>query len=276
MSTMSHETAAAVVTTPGRRRLAGGGVALAVLLPALGLAIWQIVILTAAPRSWLLPSPGQVAEVLWNQRGRLWFHTEATLRGTLTGFGLAIVVGLVFAAAIGASRVIERTIYPWAIALQAVPLLTLAPAMTVWLDYTTTQVILAMVVCVFPIIVSGVDGLRAGDPQLARMARTLGASPWWLWRHVAVPSALPSLMSGLRMAAVFSVSGAVVAEYVAGERGLGYLTQIASSQFETAVAFAAIVWLAVIGISLFLLVCLAERLLLAYRFPPTRHSRRRP
>ena len=277
MTTLRHERTAtpdAATRTGGLASIPWGRVSRGALLPAAGLLAWQAVIWIFAPRPWLLPTPAQVADVLWNERSRMWFHAEATLRATVTGLALAIVVGLLLAAAISASRVADRVIYPWVIALQAVPLLTLAPPMTVWLDYSTTQVVLAMVVCVFPVIVSGVDGLRSGDPQLVRMSRTLGASRAWTWRHVALPGALPSLMSGLRMAAVFSVSGAVVAEYVGGERGLGYLTEIASAQFETAVAFAAIAWLAAIGIALFLLVCAGERLLLPHRFRSTRPTRR--
>jgi ABC-type nitrate/sulfonate/bicarbonate transport system permease component len=277
MTTLPRESttaAAAATRAGGLTPIPWGRVARGAVLPAAGLLAWQAVIWIFAPRPWLLPTPAQVSGVLWNERGRMWFHTEATLRATVTGLALAMIVGLILAAAISASRVVDRAVYPWVIALQAIPLLTLAPPMTVWLDYTTTQVVLAMVVCVFPIIVSGVDGLRSGDPQLVRMARTLGASRAWTWRHVALPGALTSLMSGLRMAAVFSVSGAVVAEYVGGERGLGYLTEIASAQFETAVAFAAIAWLAVMGIALFLVVCAVERLLLPHRFRSTRPTRR--
>jgi ABC-type nitrate/sulfonate/bicarbonate transport system permease component len=240
------------------------------LLPLAGLLVWQAVVWLAAPREWLLPSPGTVAEVLWTERERLWYHARATIRATLVGLGVALVAGLALAALIAASRAADRAVYPWVVASQAVPILALAPVMAVWLDYGTTQVAVAALMCVFPVVVTGVDGLRAADPRLVRTARALGASRGWTWWHVTLPAAMPPLLTGLRMAVVFAVSGAVVAEYVGADRGLGYLTQIATAQFETAVAFAAIALLGLLGVVLFLAVALLERLLLPHRHRPTR------
>ena len=246
------------------------------LLPLAGVAVWWLGVRLASPAPWLVPAPGDVAAVLWQDRGRLWFHAQATIAGTLVGFGLAVVAGVLLAAAVAASRVVRGVLYPWVVASQALPILAVAPVLTVWLDYRATQVVVAATVCVFPVIVAGVDGLRRADPQLARTVRTLGASRRWTWWHVTVPSAVPSLFSGLRMAAVFAVAGAVVAEYVGAERGLGYLTEIATAQFQTAVAVAAIAWLSALGVSLFLLVALAERLVLPHRHTSVRPRRFRP
>lgn len=245
------------------------------LLPLLGLLVWQAVVVVAEPAPWLLPSPAGVVRTLIDEHSRLWYHAQPTLRATLLGFGIATISGLMIATAISLSRAIDAAVYPWVVALQAIPLLTLAPPLTVWLDYTTTQVVLATAVCIFPVIVSAVDGLRTGDPQRARALRTLGAGPAWTWRHVTLPAALPSLFSGLRMAAVYSVSGAVVAEYVGSDRGLGYLTEFATAQFQTDVAFAAITWLGAIGVGLFLLVNLVERIALPYRHRATQPRWRR-
>lgn len=240
------------------------------VLPLGGLLAWQAAIWLAAPRDWLLPSPGAVWSAGWDHRDRLWFHAQATIAETLVGLAIALAVGLLLAAGIAASRVLEATVYPWVVASQAVPILSLAPVMAVWLDYTLTQIVVAALLCVFPVIVTAVDGLRGGDPALARTVRTLGASRGWTWRHVTVPAALPPLFSGLKLAAVFAVTGAVVAEYVGADRGLGYLTELSTAQFETALAMAAIAVLAVIGVVLFLLAALAERLALPHRHRATR------
>lgn len=256
---------------PGTRRRGGAARrAPLVLVPFAGVAVWWLVVVLAEPRDWLLPSPGVVAETLWTERGRLWFHAQATITGTLVGLGLAVVVGLAAAGVISASRLADRALYPWIVASQAIPVLAVAPVVAIWLDYRSARVLVAVLICVFPVVVTGVDGLRRADPQLARTVRTLGAGRMWVWRHVTLPAAMPSLFSGLRMAAVFAVTGAVVAEYVGADRGLGYLTEISTSQFETAVAFAAIAWLAVIGVVLFLAVGLLERLVLPHRHHPTR------
>lgn len=241
-----------------------------VLLPLGGLAVWQAIIWLAQPRDWMVPSPAAVARVLWDDRARLWFHAQATIGTTVLALAIAVVAGVALAGAIAASRALEGAVYPWVVASQAIPILAVAPVLAIWFDYRTAQIVVAVLVCVFPVVVTGVDGLRGADPSLVRTVRTLGASRGWTFRHVTLPAALPSLFSGLRMAAVFAVTGAVVAEYVGADRGLGYLTEFATAQFETATAFAAIALLAVLGVALFVLVGLVERLALPHRHRSTR------
>jgi ABC-type nitrate/sulfonate/bicarbonate transport system permease component len=240
------------------------------LLPLLALLAWQAAIWVASPQEWLLPSPGDVGTVLWDDRGRLWFHAQATIVEAAVGFALAALIGLALAVLITRSRIAEHAIYPWLVASQAIPILAVAPLIAIWLDYGTAQVMVAFVIAFFPVVVTGVDGLRAVDPALAQSVRTLGASRTWTFRRVTLPAAMPAIFSGLRMAAVFAVTGAVVAEYVGADRGLGYLSEFSTAQFATARSFAAIVLLAVIGMAFFGLVGLAERLLLPHR----RHSSR--
>ena len=229
---------------------------------------WQLVIWLVSPREWLLPSPGAVAEVLWLDRGRFWFHAQATIVESAVGFTLAAIIGVLLAIAIVGSPAVERTIYPWLVASQAIPVLAVAPLVAIWLNYGTAQVMVAFVIAFFPVVVTGVDGLRGVDPAMARALRTLGAGPCWTFRHVTAPAALPSLFSGLRMAAVFAVTGAVVAEYVGADRGLGYLSELSIAEFRTARSFAAIGLLAAIGVAFFAAVGVAERLTLPHR----RHS----
>jgi ABC-type nitrate/sulfonate/bicarbonate transport system permease component len=274
--TGARATARAEAAPAGRRRRAGLATRLQLLLlPLAGLALWQAVIWLFSPREWLLPSPVAVAEVLRDDRARLWVHAQATIAESAIGFGLAAALGLVLAVAIQGSRVAERAIYPWLVASQAIPLLAVAPLVAVWVDYGTTQVLVAFLIAFFPVVVTGVDALRGVDPELAHAARTLGAGRAWTWRHVTFPAALPGLFSGLKMAAVFAVTGAVVAEYVGADKGLGYLSEIATGQFETVVSFAAISLLAVIGVAFFGVVALVERLVLPHRRLPVRPTWRR-
>lgn len=235
------------------------------LLPLGGLVAWQAAIWIWSPREWLLPSPAAVAEVMWSDRGRLWHHAQATISEAAVGFALAATIGLALAIAITTSRAAERTLYPWLVASQAIPLLAVAPLVAVWVGYGTAQVTVAFLIAFFPVVVTGVDALRGTDEELGHAARSLGARPSWVWRHVTLPGALPGLFSGLKMAAVFAVTGAVVAEYVGADRGLGYLSEIATGQFQTVLSFAAIVWLAAIGVAFFGIVAVAERLALPHR-----------
>jgi len=235
------------------------------LLPLAGLAAWQLVVWLASPRDWLLPSPADVAQVLWDDRSRLWYHAQATIAEAAVGFGLAASLGFALAVAIVASRGVEAALYPWLVASQAIPILAVAPIVAVWLDYGAAQVMVAFVVAFFPVVVTGVDGLRGVDPAPGRAARTLGASRAWTFWRVRVPASLPSLFSGLKMAAVFAVTGAVVAEYVGSDRGLGYLSEFSTAEFRTDRSFAAIALLALIGLAFFGAVSVAERVALPHR-----------
>lgn len=241
------------------------------LLPFATLAVWQLAVWLANPRPWLLPSPGEVGRVLWDDRGRLWLHAQATIGEAAIGFGLAAALGLLLAVAVAESKVVEHALYPWLVASQAIPILAVAPLVAIWLDYGPAQVMVAFVIAFFPVVVTGVDGLRGVDPALAQAARTLGASRRWAFARVTLPAALPSLFSGLRMAAVFAVTGAVVAEYVGADRGLGYFSEFSTAEFQTARSFAAIFLLAVIGMIFFGVVGVVERAVL-----PHRHHARRP
>lgn len=240
-------------------------IATLMLLPLLGLVAWQLTVWLAAPEPWMLPSPRAVGEVLWEDRSRLWYHARATIGAAALGFALAAVAGGVLAVGVAFSRALELTLYPWLVASQAIPILAVAPLVAVWLDYGVARVMVAFVIAFFPVVVTGVDGLRAVDPDLTRALRTLGAGRLWLFRNVTLPGALPALFSGLKLAAVFSVTGAVVAEYVGADRGLGYLTEFTTAQFRTAESFAAVLLLGVIGVAFFLLVAAAERLALPHR-----------
>lgn len=242
------------------------------LLPLAALAAWQAVIWLASPRDWLLPSPADVATVLWDDRSRLWFHAQATIAEAAVGFALAASIGFLLAVAIVGSRGVEAALYPWLVASQAIPILAVAPIVAIWLDYGAAQVMVAFTVAFFPVVVTGVDGLRGVDPTLARAARTLGAGRTWAFWRVRVPAALPALFSGLKMAAVFAVTGAVVAEYVGADRGLGYLSEFSTAEFRTDRSFAAIALLALIGMAFFAAVAFAERVALPHR----RHAVRPP
>lgn len=276
MSTAERLPATAVADHPEPHRAAVLRRLPLALLPLSGLLAWQLVVWIAAPREWLLPSPADVAEVLWSDRERLWFHAQATIAEAAIGFALAVVLGTALAMAIAGSPAVGRAVYPWVVATQAIPILAVAPLVAIWLNYGTAQVMVAFVVAFFPVVVTGVDGLRGVDPAVSRAVRTLGASRWWTYRRVTLPAALPTMFSGFRMSAVFAVTGAVVAEYVGADRGLGYLSEFSTAEFRTARSFAAIVLLALIGLAFFGAVSLAERIALPHRRHSVRPTWRRP
>ena len=236
------------------------------LLFILLIAGWEIgVRVTDQPR-WFLPTPTDVARETVDSRALLWGHTRTTLSEVVVGFTIAALIGIVSAIGIASSRIAERAIYPVIVASQAIPIIALAPILLIWFGYgMTPKVIVVVLICFFPIAINMADGLRSVDPDAINLLRSMGASRWQVMRIVRIPSSMPFLLSGLRIAAAVSVIGAIVGEWVGASSGLGYLMTRSASSFQTPLLFAAVVISAVMGIAMFALVLLAERFLIPWR-----------
>lgn len=237
-----------------------------ILLAAGAITIWEIAVHLNATPPWLLPTPTLIAETIWTDRALLLDHAVVTLAEVLLGFLVAVVAGVLLAAVITGSPVIDRALYPLIIASQTVPIPALSPLLLIWLGYgLAPKVIVTALVAFFPIVVNTVDGLRSTDREIIDLLRSLGASRWTRFRLAHVPSALPSLFTGAKVAVAISVIGAVFGELVGAKAGLGYLLVRSTAQFQTPRVFAVVVMLALLGILLFSLVAIAERLLLPWR-----------
>ena len=198
---------------------------------------------------------------LFRRAPLLWRHTLATLLEIVVGFGLSLACGVALAAAIGLSRTLERAIYPFVIASQTIPIIVIAPMLLIWIGYGfAPKVIVVALISFFPIVVNMVDGLKSVDRDMVNLMRTLGASRWQVFFKVQVPTSLPYLFSGMRVAIAVSVIGAVIGEWVGSSEGLGYLMLRSKPQFLTERVFAAIVILSALGVGLFGSVGIVERL----------------
>jgi ABC-type nitrate/sulfonate/bicarbonate transport system permease component len=229
---------------------------------------WALVELTGIPES-SLPAPQQVAQALWEDRALLAENAWVTITEVLLGYAAAIVLGVGLAIPIATSRLIGRAVYPWLVVSQMVPIVAIAPIIVIWTGFDLRpKVIVIALVSFFPIAVNTIDGLRATDPDLLDLLRTLGARRWRRFRTAQLPSSLPFLFSGLKIAAALAVIGAVFAEWVGASEGLGYLILVFNNQTATAEMFAAITVLALIGIALFGIVSALERLLLPWHHDP--------
>jgi ABC-type nitrate/sulfonate/bicarbonate transport system permease component len=235
------------------------------------LAGWEAyvdVVLAGVPGATrLLPAPSQIVQALLANTAILAPHTWQTLIETLIGFVVALLIGFGFAVVIDLSPLLRRAIYPLLVVSQTIPLLALAPLLVLWFGFgLLPKVLVVALVCFFPIVVAGADGFRATDPELVKLFRTFGAGPWTIFRQVRFPGALPSLFSGLRIAITYSVTGAVWGEYVGAEYGLGIFMQRAQHAYQVALVFAAIIVIATLSISLFLLTSVIERLIIPWYF----------
>ncbi|MGH2976273.1 MAG: ABC transporter permease, partial [Solirubrobacterales bacterium] len=245
-------------------------------LPALLLAgligAWQVAASTGALadllnlESFLVPSPAEIAESLWQSRSLLAENAWVTLREMLFGLILALVAGLAFAVVLHFSATLRRAFYPLLVASQAVPTLAIAPILVVWLGYGIgPKLWIVALACFFPITVNTLDGLGTVDREATKMLRTLDASrPQILWRLEA-PTALPFAFSGTKIAAAVTGIAALFGEWAGAESGLGVLIRQDSAQLETARAFAAVLILSLMALALFGLVALAERRVVTWR-----------
>jgi ABC-type nitrate/sulfonate/bicarbonate transport system permease component len=241
-----------------------GGVAWRVLPPLVFgfvlLLVWQGYVAVSGVRQGIVPSPVEVARALVRDRGVLLSSAGTTLSEILLGYGVAVLLGVMLAIVVSSSRVIGRAIYPWLVVSQMVPIPAIAPVVLLWTGFDIRpKLIVIALVTFFPIAVNAIDGLRATDPDLVGLLRTLGAGRGDILRIARLPSALPYVFSGLRVAAAFAVLGAVFAEWAGASSGLGYLVLSYNSQALTADVFAVVVVLAVIGVAMFLAVGIAER-----------------
>jgi ABC-type nitrate/sulfonate/bicarbonate transport system permease component len=232
---------------------------------ALFLLIWQgYTIATGLPRT-VLPSPVAVGEVLLADIPILLHHSEVTLVETFAGFAAALVVGLLFALLIDRSALLRRAVYPLLVASQTVPSIAYAPLLVIWFGYEILpKVLVVLIYCFFPITVAALDGFRATDPDLIRLFRTFGATPRQIFFKVRFPHALPAIFSGIRIAITYSVTGAVVGEYVGAVDGLGIYMQRVKNSFQVDRVFAAILVIALVSVGLFVLVSWVERLVIPW------------
>lgn len=254
---------------PTSRRAAGTRLAdwaLPSALIVLALGLWELLVRLSNTPRWFLPPPSAVGTALADNWQTLAHHTGVTAEETLVGFALSFVFGVAVAVAIAYSPIVERAVYPVVIASQAIPIIALAPILLIWFGYgLTPKIIVIVLFCFFPIAVNTVDGLRAADAELIDLLRSMGAGRWKTFQTVRLPASLPYVFSGTRIAAVFSVIGALVGEWVGSSAGLGYYMIRSASQFATDRVFAAILLSAVMGVLLFVAVAVAERVLLPWQ-----------
>jgi ABC-type nitrate/sulfonate/bicarbonate transport system permease component len=232
----------------------------ALAFAALVLVTWQIVVGALALPRWLLPSPLDIVTALVGGRDLLLEHAVVTLFETLTGLAAAFLVGVGLAVAMDRVALARRALYPVLVASQTVPIVAIAPLLTIWFGFDVLpKVIVVALVCFFPIVVGTFDGLSSVDPDAIRLIRSMGATGWQLFWRVRWPAALPSLFSGTRIGVTYGVIGAIVGDWVGGSRGVGIYMMRAADQLLTERVFAAIVVSSLLSIALFVLVGLLER-----------------
>ncbi|MHB8657819.1 MAG: ABC transporter permease [Solirubrobacteraceae bacterium] len=240
----------------------------AALLLTLLLGAWEAYVDAGGADALILPAPHAVLSALVADRGLLWSNFLATAREVLLGVAFAAVVGLTVTVAMHFSRTLRDAIYPLAVASQAVPIILIAPVLLLWLGLgLLPKLVVIGLVSFFPVVVATTAGLAGVDPDLIKLMQTFDASRLSIFRHVELPSALPGLVTGAKIAVSVAVIGAVLGDTATGTNsGLPYLFMQSEEQLLMPRAYATVVLLCLFSLVLFGLLSLAERRALPWAY----------
>jgi NitT/TauT family transport system permease protein len=228
---------------------------------ALFLLVWEGAVRLLGIREYLLPAPSAVLAAFPKYQRLLVPAAVYTLQSVLMGYLAAVVVGVLIALPIALSAPMQRTVYPLLVFSQLVPKVALAPIFVVWFGFTLLpKILITFLLSFFPVVINTVVGLRSLDPEIAHLTRSTGANMLDTFMKVRLPAALPTMFAGFRLAAISATVGAVIGEFIGSDRGLGYVILTANGDLNTALSFAAIVVLTVIGLILYFGVERLERL----------------
>lgn len=245
---------------PTRRSGLVGRLLPPLVVSAVALAVWQIYVEVAQPRPQVLPSPGRIAQQGWLNRDILFEHTMATLQVTILGFSISLICAGLLATVMDFVSWLRRAFVPLLVVSQTLPIAAIAPLMIIWFGFgTLPKVLVVVLVTFFPMTVGLVEGYSSADRDAISMVRGMGAGRWTVFRLIRLPSAMPRFFTSLRIGITYAVVGAVFAEYVGAERGLGVYMSQQKNSFRTDLVLAAVAVCAVVSVTLFALTYLVQR-----------------
>ena len=233
------------------------------------LAIWEIGCRLLKVPSFLLPTPSMIIVGMSEQSPTIWAtHIWATLRVALMGYAMALAISIPLAVALASSKMLARTLYPMIVVVHSTPIVAIAPIIIVTLGASDLpRVVITFLITFFPIVVTTTTGLLATPEELIELSRSLRADRAREMFHIRLPFALPYIFSAMKISTTLAVVGAVVAEFVAAEHGLGYFIQFATSFFKINQSFAALVFLVTISLIFFQIIGLVQRVLAPWSLP---------
>lgn len=237
-----------------RRRIATDAAFLAASLIA-GLVLWEFLVVSFDIPAYVLPSPRAVFAALVDglaqsptSRASIWYHLADTLTATLLGFVIGSVLGLVLAAMMAEFRAVERLLFPYIAAIQSLPKVAIAPLYVIWFGYQIeSKVAMAATLALFPVLLNALQGLLSVERDRRELMASLDASRWQMFWLVRLPNSLPLVFAGLNLGIVYGLLGALVAEFIGAQRGMGVMVMQLQSVNDTAGVFAILVVLAVVG-----------------------------
>jgi ABC-type nitrate/sulfonate/bicarbonate transport system permease component len=218
-------------------------------------------------KHWMIPSPVSILRVFIEHPVLILSHAVTTINETVIGLFLSILLGFVTAAAMDQCNIFKKVFYPYIIASQTIPIITLAPLVILWFGYgVASKIFVVILVCFFPITLNLFDGFSQVNIEQLRLFKSMNASSWQIFLRLKLPNALPAFFTGLKLAVSYSVMAAIIGEWLGGESGLGIYMTRATKSYQTAHVFAIILLITVFSLFLYGLVAFIERIVLKWRF----------
>ncbi len=232
-----------------------------VALFGLLLAIWQLAVSYAGIREYLLPAPLSVWNALWHADFSWSQHLWITTWEIVGAFLLAAVFGVALGVAIAWSPLIANALVPFLVFVNTLPKVAIAPLFLIWLGYGVfPNMLMGALIGFFPVVINTAVGLSQVEADMLDLGRAFSAPKWKIFVKIRIPNALPYILSALKITATAAVVGAIVGEFVASQRGLGFVITTTQSSMNTSVAFAALIWISLVGLLLYGAVVLAAQL----------------
>jgi NitT/TauT family transport system permease protein len=234
------------------------------------LLVWYLFVRFGDVPKYVMPAPDDTVRTLLAGNYDWWANSVVTAREIFGGYALALVIGVLLALAFTWSKPLESLMMPLLVSLNMIPKVALGPLIIVWFKYgIVPNMLIAFSICVFPILLTTVRGLREVEPDLLDLVRSLRGSRWQVFTKIQLPGALPYIFSGMKVAAILAVAGAIVGEFLGSDKGLGYLMLQVQVTLDTAAMFMAVLLITLIGMLLYGAVLALER---AFVVPDARLS----
>jgi NitT/TauT family transport system permease protein len=231
------------------------------------IVVWQLLVTWLHVPTWLLPAPSVIWAEFLKQAHLLGRHVLATGTGAIGGLAIGALSGVLLAILMVHSRLLERILMPLLVVDQSIPKMALAPIFVIWFGTgMLTRVVIAMVISFFPLVINTIRGMTTVDPRVHDLMSTISASRWHVLTKVRMPNAVPYIFSALKVAVPLSIIGAVVAEFMQADSGLGYLVLVAVGNVNTPMVFVAVLLMALLSLGLFSAISIIEWMLMRARF----------
>lgn len=253
----------------GRQYLAALGMLCVLLL------VWEVWVRVAHVPDYVLPAPSGIAAAFNQSASVLWPHIETTAVESVLGLIVGACVGVVVAAAMALSPMVNRVVAPLIVGSQTVPIIVLAPVLVLWFGYgLTPKVIVVGLITFFPVAIAGLGAMNSVDPEQIELIESMGAQRVATLRLVRFPAAVPAMLDGLRISAAYTVAGAVIGEWTGASRGLGVFIARSQASFRVDQVFVGVVTVAALSTALFVAIGVVGRVLAPWHFARHREPRR--